>query len=310
MDILIAIDDSPRSTAVIQFGALFARPAAARVTLLGVAPTSATQAPLRAALEAAREAYFQGSGCEVAIAMRAGAAEEEILAQSHEHFYQLVIIGWYQRRGISRFILGSVARYLGQHVPASLLVVSDPRPLVQRMLICTSGEVPGELHARIGGNLAALVGAEVTVLHVMSQLALIPDAPFEDLERDAPDLIRQGTREGRHLQRVLDILGEVGVPPERRHARVRHGLVLDEIIREAREGDYDLVVTGAHGVPPSRRWARLRALLQENITDHILTHIRRPVLIARALSEEEWAAATESAVPRSARRPRRINVGE
>ena len=57
--------------------------------------------------------------------------------------------------------------------------------------------------------------------------------------------------------------------------KVRHGLVLDEILKEASIGDYDLVIIGAHqpqGLP---------AFLLDDLAQKIVTNIDRPVLIIK-----------------------------
>jgi nucleotide-binding universal stress UspA family protein len=71
---------------------------------------------------------------------------------------------------------------------------------------------------------------------------------------------------------MLDLLTEEG---QIGRAVVRHGLVLDEIIAEAREGRYDLLVTGAHVTPG------LNARLVDNLSVDILLAANRPVLIVR-----------------------------
>jgi nucleotide-binding universal stress UspA family protein len=291
MQILIVTDGSQKGGDAAAFAALLARPAGATVTLLGTGHANG-QKRLTSHLEELKEALFGGSDCEVTIKVKTGYAEEMILQEVTDHFYHLVVIGWYQRRGIRRFVLGSVARYLGHRVQVPLLVVSNSHESIQRILICTSGELAGEVDAQFGGAIAALANAKVTLLHVMSQVALISDARLDDLEEDAPALIERGAREGIHLTRGLEILAEAGIPEDQRSAKVRHGLVLDEIIRESNEGNYDLIVVGAHQVPQDRAWKELRSLLQEDMCDHILTHVRRPVLIVRALDDREWSSQT------------------
>jgi len=58
-------------------------------------------------------------------------------------------------------------------------------------------------------------------------------------------------------------------------AVVRHGLVLDEIVAEAREGQYDLLVTGAHITPG------LNARLVDDLSADILLAANCPVLIVQ-----------------------------
>jgi nucleotide-binding universal stress UspA family protein len=54
---------------------------------------------------------------------------------------------------------------------------------------------------------------------------------------------------------------------------VRHGLVVKEILDEARSGDYDLVVIGAH---EGRGWERF---LLDDLAQEIVDHADRAVLV-------------------------------
>ncbi|MBC8449834.1 MAG: universal stress protein, partial [Chloroflexi bacterium] len=58
-------------------------------------------------------------------------------------------------------------------------------------------------------------------------------------------------------------------------AVARHGLVRDEIIAEAREGQYDLLVIGAHVTPG------LNARLVDDLSTDILLTANRSVLVVR-----------------------------
>ena len=145
----------------------------------------------------------------------------------------------------------------------------------------------------LGGRVAKLTGAQVTVLHVMSQLSATPVLPqagalrvmpqtpappepsgiqLEHLEAPAEELITLDTPEGLHLQDALAILADQRVPAR---ALVRHGLVVDEIVAEACEGDYDLLVVGAH---TAEGWMRF---LLNDIGQQILSCVDRPVLVAK-----------------------------
>ncbi len=303
MRILIATDNSPAANHAVRFAALLARPAAAHVTLLGVGWPHPDPA-WGSRLEALAHELYADSACQVEVKVRHGDSEQQILAETQEHPYDLVVVGSQRPGGLRRWVTGTasgLARSLGQRLNTSLLVVREDRQQIRRVLICTSGEESGERDARAGGLVAALVGAEVVVLHVMSQVALTPDARIEYLEQDADQLMASEAREGVHFRRVMDILEEVGVPEGRRRARVRHGLVLDEIKREASEGDYDLLVIGAHQIPEDRSWRELRAMLQENLADEILEEIPRPVLVVRATGAGAWSIRppTQAAKPDS-----------
>ena len=110
------------------------------------------------------------------------------------------------------------------------------------------------------------------MLHVMSQITAASGVPDDQLRADADQLIKARAPEGEWLERDLALLA---VPQIRPRAKVRHGTVIDEILEEAQEGDYDLVVVGAHQDEGWQRW------LLEDITHKVITLVDRPVLVVR-----------------------------
>jgi nucleotide-binding universal stress UspA family protein len=113
---------------------------------------------------------------------------------------------------------------------------------------------------------------EITVLHVMSQMSAGPGVRGRQLRYGVEDLIEERAPEGELLEQDVRVLERWGTYP---HSKVRHGLVVDEILRDARSGDYDLVVIGAHR---GQRWQRL---LLDDLTRKIVLHLDRSVLVIR-----------------------------
>jgi nucleotide-binding universal stress UspA family protein len=207
--------------------------------------------------------------------IRQGHAAEQILDEAASGAYDLVVVGARGRRGVTRFILGSTSERIARHAPVPVIIVQGRRERLWRVLVCTAMAEPGLTAVDLGGRVARLVGAQVTVLHVMSQLAATPDLPtvlLEDLEAPAEVLIAHDTPEGAHLERALENLAALGVKAQ---ARVRHGLVVNEILAEACDGDYDLVVIGSH-TPAG--WMRF---LLDDIAHQIICDTDRPLLVAR-----------------------------
>jgi len=209
------------------------------------------------------------------VKIRQGHAAEEILDEIISGTYDLVAVGALGKRGVTRFMLGSTAERVARFAAVPVLIVQGVRESVSRVLICTAAGEPGLSSVSFGGRVASLVGAQASVLHVMSQVPAapgIPPASLEHLEASADVLIAQHTLEGLHLEQALAILQGQGVTAD---ARVRHGLVVDEILVEVCEGDYDLVVVGAH---PS---VGLMRFLLDDIAHQIISHTDRPVLVAK-----------------------------
>lgn len=291
MRMLLCTGGSPHGQAALRYGAVLARGSAEPATLLGVAEHPEDQARVERALREG-EAWLAGAPAPYS-KMRVGQAAEQILEEIASGAYDLVVVGTRGRHGITRFLLGSTAERVARQAEVPVLLVQGDYDAIERIVVCTAGGEPGLAATELAGRVARLAGAHVTVLHVMSQLpgSVVPPhtSPFQvmpqtpaphelsetearDLDATAEQLMSSDTWEGKHLREALAILADLEVPAE---ARVRHGLVLDEIVDELREGDYALVVVGSR---PVSGWMRF---LLSDVSQQIIGCTDRPVLVAR-----------------------------
>lgn len=272
MRILLCTNGYPHSARAMDLGARIARGAATTVDILTVAERNHEQEARQMAQAAADD--LAAAEIPVNVHQRTGRLADQVVLQAQSEPYDLVVIGSRGRRGLVRLVLGSVALHVTGNAPASVLVVKGRARDLKRFLVCSSAGPTSERTVQVAGRLAQALDASVTLLHVMSQLPLCEDAVPDDLLASAEELIDRGSREGVHLNQMLDLLraqGQAG----RARAVVRHGLVCDEIMAEAREGRYDLLVTGAHVTPG------LNARLVDDLTTDVLLAANRPVLVVR-----------------------------
>jgi nucleotide-binding universal stress UspA family protein len=106
----------------------------------------------------------------------------------------------------------------------------------------------------------------------MSQISAGPGVRGKQLRAEVEELMGERTPEGELLLRDLQALERPGV---RSRPKVRHGLVVDEILAEVRDGDYDLVVIGAY------RGAGWQRILLDDLAHQIVVQLERPVLVVR-----------------------------
>ncbi len=271
MKILMCTDGSRCAAEALRYGALIARKARCPITLLGVIERPEDEKKVKRMLERTSNALCEDVP-DIETKIRHGHAAEEILRETEEEEYDLVIAGSRGRRGITRFLLGSTAARLARYSQTSLLIVKGRREGLRKILVCTAGAECGEKDTELAGRIGALTGASITILHVMSQLPLTPEAKMTDLEHTTEALLNSEAREGVHLRRDLQILQELEVSGE---AKIRHGLVVEEILDEAKQGDYDLIVVGAHIA------SGLGRFVLSNTTEDILLNSDRPVLVVR-----------------------------
>lgn len=204
--------------------------------------------------------------------LRTGLPAEEIVAEAKEGGYDLLVIGERPEHGLIKRLIGPTAERIVAHLPCPTLIARRDAVPLRRFLLCEGWRDPLLLN-RLTTQLAPLmrIATELTLLHVMSQMTAAPGVPGWELRADAAELMQKHTREGTLLEQDLAALQ--GLVP-RIQPKVRHGLVVDEILAEASSGNYDLVVIGAHqgGVG----WERL---LLDDVAHQIMSQADRSVLV-------------------------------
>lgn len=271
MRILLCTDGSDAAANAVRFGLNIARHSDAPIALLGVVEKRDDIEGLRLGVEALA-AELQAIGGQCAIKIRHGHAAEQILDEATTWPAELIVVGQIGQRGLTRFLMGSTATRIVQYAPCSVLLVKSQRASLQKILVCTAGGEPGLRDVSMAAHVAQHAQAPVTVLHVMSQVPLSDQAYLPDLAATADDLIARHTREGLHLQSALAQL-QKSAPGST--AKVRHGFVVDEILAELRQGNYDLLVVGAHVARGLNRF------LLDDVTAHLIEEATTPVLVVR-----------------------------
>lgn len=272
MRILICSDGTEPGDNAIQLGALVAVPVKAQTTLLGIAENSRDEQALRKSLEEQLRS-LQDRDLEFETVIRAGEPVHQILTQTSRTNYDLVVIGSRRKDEVGPYWRsGKTYEVIKSIRPPVLVAVGDCHRL-KRFLVCTGGKEFIDEAIQLTGKVAAAVGASVTLLHVMAE----PPALYADLvrlEEDVDRLLQSGSELGVNLAQQKKDLERAGVSTE---VRVRHGIVIDQVLKEAREGNYDLIVTGS-----SQARGILRHYIMGDLTRSILNRANCPVLVARA----------------------------
>ena len=262
----------PASENAIELAALLAGPLKAEITLLGIAEKSSDERPLREALERQAQS-LRTQNAQLDIVARAGEPVRQILDQTSKNSYDLVIIGarWI---GPTGYYWRSEKTYeVIKSIQPPVLVAIGERKQLKRFLVCTGGKEFIEPAVQFTGEIAAALGASVTLLHVMAE----PPAIYVNLvqlEENVDQLLESKSELGTNLLREKRELERLGVPAE---VRLRHGFVMDQVFEEVREGEYDLIVTGT-----SQARGLLGHYIMGDLTRSILNRANCPVLVARA----------------------------
>jgi nucleotide-binding universal stress UspA family protein len=268
---LITTDGTSHAQRAAHFAASLLRPGQDQVVLLGITSRNDWQAMQRALEEI--ENNFPGLVTERIV--QEGPLVKVIENVAFSKPFDLAVYASRGRRGLKKMILGSVAAKLALEMPCSVLVIRQIPKSIKKMLIASTLSAEHHQPVREGMRLAALTGASITLLHVMSQIPLADQEYAGQLELKAEEAIAQHTREGLRFEKMLEYAVEFGVEV---NLLIRYGLVEDEIINEVGTGDYDLLVMGAHRATVGHGWENL---LIEDVASTVLIDTRCPVLIVR-----------------------------
>lgn len=274
MKILVATGGSSHSEIAVHFCAQLAPRAGKTVTVLTVCRHKTAGVEADAILAAARM-ILEPRVPDLHTRVRFGHPAENIICEAEEGSYDLVVVGEKHHSDmVSRFLLGSTAERVVEHAPCPVVVAKGQSCPIRRILLCDSGVRHPSLLGRFTTQLADLITGQeaITVLHVMSQMSAGPGVKGQQLRANAKTLIAERSPEGKLLEQDVRILKRLGAQP---HPKVRHGLVVDEIVTETRAGNYDLLVIGVH---PGQGWRRI---LLDDLARQIITQAPRPVLVVR-----------------------------
>jgi len=272
MRVLIATGGAPHSDTAVRLGSRLAVQLAGSVTLLTVVKSESDHDRGIAVLQTAMGLLHEGVTA-VATQVRYGHPAEEIGAEAQEGGYDLIVLGSRPQHDLVTRLLGSVARRVITHTACPVLVAKTEPAAMHNILICESGREPPLLE-RLTEQLPALLEPEIkiTVLHVMSQIIAAPGVPEWQLHANAVELMAEHTPEGELLEHDVLLLTESQATPQ---AKVRHGLVVDEIVAEANSGVYDLVIIGAH-THTGAAWERL---LLDDVSRSVVNQVAGAILV-------------------------------
>ena len=272
MRILICSNGMPAADNAARIGGLLAALSNSETTLLGVSEKPEHEEALRGALEMEAQT-LRGQGVSPHIAIGAGNPIRQILNETSQNTYDLVVIGA-ERKGRTGLYWRSQKMYeVVKAIPPPVLVAMGDCRQLKRFLVCTGGKKYIAEAVHLAGKFAAAAGASVTLLHVMAE----PPAMYADLvqmEEDLNRLLETKSELGLNLSRQKADLESLGVAVD---VRIRHGLVVKQVFAEVHEGNYDMIVTGT-----SQARGIVRHYIMGDLTRSILNRADFPVLVARS----------------------------
>jgi len=269
MDILIYIDELPTANEALALAALWLEHIPCRATVMMPAKQVAT---LHQTALARLPAQTQGS---VAFEAGQGHPLKMVRDRCEAGEYDLLIAAPARHGRLDELVHGSRIRHMVHDTKTSVLVARQVPPAIRRILVGVGTAEHALIDVRVAAHLAQAFQAELTVVHVASQVPLM----FTGLEQMRMELDSYLSSDLPGVQVLADarrIIAEAGLTPR---IHLREGLVRDELLDEAK--GCDLLVIGAHA---GQGWM---SRMLDDIADHLVRYCPVPTLVVR--SELLWA---------------------
>ena len=275
-EILVATNGYSRTWPGIEYAAWLAGVMRVPVTLIGIIEQKQRPNideeihPLEDVFSRAVE-LFREKKLEYNLEIHEGLAEDVIPKKAKEKDF-LTVVTPLGRPPLRRLVLGRSFHQLMADITGPVLYVPSACIPPRHIIVCLGGLGYGIAAENLGLEIASRIKAPVTLLHVVPPIDL--DYPESRTVRDNWDHLGDtDTLLGRTLRSALD---EAQKKDLKANLKLRQGIVIEEILSELKQGDYDLVCMGSpysgHG---------LRQFYAPNVTAEVAETIGCPVLTVR-----------------------------
>jgi len=274
-EFLIVTNGFKGTWSAIEYGAALAQSMQTKATLLGVTEELNPAAiddhhPLEDIFASAVE-LFHENGVEYNLDIRNGFAETIIPEVANKGNF-ITVVSPLGRPQFKRWLTGRSIRSLMEQIQGPILYVPQVRLPIKKLLISVGGLGYEESAENIAIQVAVGNQADVTILYVLPPTNI--DYPStRGVQGHVNDLAETDTLPGRSLRRALEIAQNAGLNAK---AIARQGNVVEEILAEIGEGNYDMVCMGS-----AYSGHTLRQYYAPNITAEVAESAHCPVLSAR-----------------------------
>jgi nucleotide-binding universal stress UspA family protein len=293
--IVVGVDGSPEAREALRWASRLAGLRSAEIVAvhaLGLleeidghlAPAHARRAEVERLMTGEWCGGVRGQGRAVRAVVREGAAVDVLVAVAREEQAELLVVG---SRGIGEapaLALGSTSLRLLQISPLPVLVVPTPdqagRHLaLRRIMAAVDGSSATRPAIDAAADFAALLGAELEVVHAVDEAPVFPLGPASratsEGEWDA------AMRAWRALEPLCEQARARHVPV---HVSIARGEPDEAVRRRAADIDADLIVVA------TRHWGDQDQPLLDSVSRRTATFGHRPTLVVPVLSVAEQPA--------------------
>jgi nucleotide-binding universal stress UspA family protein len=278
--IVVGVDPSPAAVTAAGVGERIARLASvpcqlvhavrdAWAPLVAVNPDPQVVEMQRLQLAVAREQVNQAlrhavsDGTLQTLDVAFGPAPVVLQQVTRERRPSLLVLGGKHHTVLDRWLGGSTSLHVVRTAEVPVLITGTLLPAFRRVLVAADLSRAAGPTLGLAQRFAKLVGAELRVLSVFEPIPPLPGVPPPDVKEFYG--LAQETLE-REIWPLVRMPGVEKI--------VRHGSVVDTLIREAAHWQADVLVLGSHG----KGWAQ-RVLLG-SVTERLINQLPTSLLVA------------------------------
>jgi nucleotide-binding universal stress UspA family protein len=220
----------------------------------------------------------------------AAAPAEAIVTYIEEHDIDLVVAGTHGRRGLQRFLIGSVAEEVVRTAPCPVLTVRAGEQVssawnASTILAPVDFSEGSTTAVRYAKELALTYGAQIMLLHAIEEVMYPSAYGLEMADVPGPDVVDR-------VETSLASLAETEIGYEHVVVDAVVGYAPSVILDYQQEHDVDLLVIATHGR------SGLERLLLGSVTERIVRRATCPVFVVKSfgtslLPEQEESSAKD-----------------
>jgi nucleotide-binding universal stress UspA family protein len=175
----------------------------------------------------------------------------------------LLVLGGKHHTALERWLGGSTSLHVVRTSEVPVLITAHEPAMPRRVLVAADLSKAAGPTVRLAERFARLVGAQLRVLTVFEPLPTLPGVPPMD-----PTEYYALAQESLEKE-IWPLVRATGV-----ERLVRHGTVVDTLLREAADWQADVLVVGSHG----KGWAQ--RMLLGSVTENLINHLPTSLLVA------------------------------
>ena len=268
--ILLVTNGCQEAWSAIKYSVWMAKTFSKPLTLLGIVEDSNEEHPVQEMFSRA-VTFFREEGIKYDLQLVDGETEN-VLRDLSWSDNQMLFVGPLGRSNFQHWLQGRTFRQISEDVGVPILYIRKARLPIKKILLCMGGMGHAEMASKYATDIAAQTQALLTLLHVVPPVDL-DYPPVKEMQENWDHLLDTDTPPAQELRRAQKYAREKGVQAQ---ITVRHGNIVNQIVGELKENDYDLICMGSAFSHPS-----LRHFYAPNVTSEIADEINCPILTVR-----------------------------